>query len=625
MSGVRVKWAAAAGGAVLIALVALLGLIAYVQTHRLENAITPQITAGQAELEAGKGLLVNATKDRDPAALQQAQQHFQLAHDRFVAARSQLASSKLANVAGAVPLYAGPRVTAARNLADAGVALANAAQGAATIDGQLLGQNGTDQLLRSLEAAIPSAQRVQDNLSSADRSLHGVDRSVLPDTQGRQLQKDLADVDDAVAGVKSFPEVVNVLSSLLGVGGAKTYLVEQVNPSELRPGGGFIGTYSVIGADQGKVDLLQSGDAYDIGTIRSMPSTSGAPSAPQPLSRLLGVKNWTFWDSNFSPDFPANARTAEQMLQAQGQGSFDGVIAIDYYAVAEMLGFTGSLQVPGLGMTVTQSDFVQQVTQLDLVDPNHKSVFSALAGPLLQQLVSLPASRLLAFGGELNRLATERHLQVYFNDPKAEGEVHRLGQSGTLNPTGAGDFMAEIESNVGASKANYFLDRKFTLALSKSGNTLHHSLQVDLTDRTPTQYATWYRCYVTLDVPKNATNLAVNGASTNTQPLTKAPAGTKIVDGWFQITVGPSGSGSQRIELDYDTPWTQDGSGAHSLYWQKQAGPAGDPVHVIWHADHHTYQASSDLSQDRVVNLRPDGVHIDAGRVAQGGLSSLGF
>ncbi|MBO0683864.1 MAG: hypothetical protein J2P45_11950, partial [Candidatus Dormibacteraeota bacterium] len=158
-----------------------------------------------------------------------------------------------------------------------------------------------------------------------------------------------------------------------------------------------------------------------------------------------------------------------------------------------------------------------------------------------------------------------------------------------------------------------------------SGNTLHHSLQVDLTDRTPTQYSSWYRCYVTLDVPNDATNLAVKGASTFPQPLTQAPAGTKIVDGWFQITVGPSGSGSQRIELEYDTPWTQDGSGAHSLYWEKQPGPPGDSVQVVWQTGQHAYQASSDLSQDRVVSLLPDGVRVAAGNVAQGGLPSLGF
>jgi hypothetical protein len=625
-----VKWLIAAGAVVLLAAVALLGWRGYAQMHSLEQSATSQLTAGQAELESGKGLLVAATKNRDAAALQQAQLHFQRARTSFTTAQSQVRSSDLASVAGAVPVYSGPRVAAARNLAEAGVALADAAQQAAGIDGQLMmaGEqgNGAAQLLSSLAKAMPAAEGVQENLSRADRSLHSVDRSVLPDAHGRQLEKALRDVDAAVASVKAFPELVNFLFGLVGVGAPKTYLLEQLNPSELRPGGGFIGTYSVIRAQQGNIDLVQSGDAYDIGKLRSTAAAPGAPTPPQPLAQFLGAKSWTFYDSNFSPDFPTNARTAQQMLRAQGQGTFDGVIAFDYHAVAAMLGFTGPMQVPGSDITVSQSDFVRQVTQMDLAqDPSHKSVLSALAGPLLKQLLSLPAGRLLEFGGELNRLATERHFQVFFNDGSEQAEVNRLGQSGALNPTGAGDFMAEIESNVGASKANLFLDRRFTLMLSRSGNALHHTLQVDLTNRTPTRYESWYRCYVTLDVPQRATNLSVRGVQTAEQPLTEAPAGTRRVDGWFQINVGPSGSGTQRATFEYDTPWNQDRSGAHALYWQKQPGPEGDPVEVVWNANGRSSRASGDLSRDRVIRLLPGGVRIEAGSAAKASLPSLSF
>jgi hypothetical protein len=511
------------------------------------------------------------------------------------------------------------------------VALSDAALQASAIDGQLMAQggqqvNGAATLLSNLAKAMPAAQQVEQNLQKADRALHAVDPSVLPQGQAAQFQKTLQDVDGAVASVQAFPGLVNFLFGLVGIGGAKNYLVEQVNPSELRPGGGFIGTYSVLRADQGKIQLVQSGDSYNIAQLRSEGTApAGTPPPPTPLAKGLSLHAWNFYDSNFSPDFPTNAKQAEQMLQGQVPGGIDGVIALDYHAVAAMLGATGPMQVPGSGLTVSQSDFVQQINQLDLVqDPTHKAVLSALAGPLLERLVSLPAAPLLEFGGQLNQLATQRHLQVYFNDQKEQAEVTQLGQSGTLNPTGAGDFMSEIEANVGASKANYFLSRSFTLTLSRSGGTLHHTLQVDLGNRTPAQYKeNWYRCYAALYVPQNATNTSVKGAgvTTSAQPLTQAPPGTKILDGSFQINLG----GTQRVVFEYDTPWNQDSSGVHSEYWQKQAGPVGDAAKVVWQVDGHTYQATGDLSQDRVVKLAPDGVTIEGGKAARGGVPSLSF
>ena len=57
-----------------------------------------------------------------------------------------------------------------------------------------------------------------------------------------------------------------------------------------------------------------------------------------------------------------------------------------------------------------------------------------------------------------------------------------------------------------------------------------------------------------------------------------------VMDGSFQTNAG----GTQRVVFEYDTPWSQDSSGVLSVCWQKQAGPSGDPLHVVWKADRHT-------------------------------------
>ncbi|MBT3949289.1 DUF4012 domain-containing protein, partial [Candidatus Parcubacteria bacterium] len=52
-------------------------------------------------------------------------------------------------------------------------------------------------------------------------------------------------------------ELFDLLPGLLGFTEKKTYLVLLLNNTEMRPGGGFIGTYVTLQANKGDVDILK--------------------------------------------------------------------------------------------------------------------------------------------------------------------------------------------------------------------------------------------------------------------------------------------------------------------------------------------------------------------------------
>jgi len=108
---------------------------------------------------------------------------------------------------------------------------------------------------------------------------------------------------------------VPVLTDVLGANGARTYLVEQVKPAELRAGGGSIGTVSLIRAGQGVLKLTRSGDAYELAAGRAAPGQPGYVAPPGPLREFVPNFRWSFVDSNFFPDFPSNAKATEQFAQ----------------------------------------------------------------------------------------------------------------------------------------------------------------------------------------------------------------------------------------------------------------------------------------------------------------------
>jgi hypothetical protein len=303
----------------------------------------------------------------------------------------------------------------------------------------------------------------------------------------------------------------------------------------------------------------------------------------------------------------------------------DGVISFDYYAVAKMLELTGPLAVPGFGITLTSTNFVPLVVQTDILatDPSHKAMLAATAGPLMQRISTLPPAQWPALIGALNDLTNSRHLQAYFNNAAVEKEMDLVGWSGALNPAGASGYMMEVEANLGGTKANFFIVRKYTVELTRSGSVLHHRVTVDITDNMPFEDhpQEYYSAYLRLYVSNNAIS-----PGDNLRPARYAspapPAGTTMIDGWVPLFHGYGHTGE--AVFSYDTPWASDGRGESKIYMQKQPGTLNDAITVKWNdGTGHIYTTTGDLGQDRVITFSSRGVSLTAGQAAQAKLPSL--
>jgi hypothetical protein len=290
-----------------------------------------------------------------------------------------------------------------------------------------------------------------------------------------------------------------------------------------------------------------------------------------------------------------------------------------------MLELTGPLSVPGYGITLNSTNFIPIVVQADLAatDPAHKAILSAVAGPLMQRVSTLPPDQWPALLAALNDLSSARHLQAYFNNAAVEKQVAEFGWSGALNPASAKGYMMEVESNLGGTKANYFVTRHFTVELTRSGNTLIHKVTIDLTDNMPFSYrpGEYYSAYLRLYVSDTASSASDNLRRVK-YPNPAPPAGTQMIDGWVPTFHG-YGHSAQAV-FTYVTPWVADGRGEGQIYWQKQPGTLTDAVTVKWNdGSGHTYTVNGDLGQDRVISYSSRGVSLAAGQAAQAKLPSL--
>jgi hypothetical protein len=452
-----------------------------------------------------------------------------------------------------------------------------------------------------------------------------VDLNLVPSSQRPALQRALGTIATGAAGIAEFQRLVPAVRDILAVDGRRTYVVEQANPFELRAGGGYIGTYSLLVADHGNLTVTRSGDTHDLPDYSTTAGGQGYVAPPPPMVGLLGRKSWSFEDTNFYPDFPDSARAAAAFAQRDFGTGVDGVISIDLYAVAALLGITGPINAAGSGLTLTKDNFIATAFAHDLADPTHKNLLSSAAGPLMQRLVSIGSDQWPQVIQLLNQLATQRHLQMFFFSGQSQSEMARLGLTGELGLAGHDDFLNLGEANFGGNKANYFLTRKLTLALSQTGGSLRHQLTEDLTldlSKAPRGYE--YAAYFRLLLPAAGSNVLVKGISVDRQPYMTLPAGLQLAGGATVLKPAVSyGRAHMQIVYSWDTPWTQGPGGVHQIYWQKQPGVDKDAITVTWSSDGKTATASSDLSTDRLVTLGTGSVQIAQGNSAQVALPKI--
>jgi len=607
------------------------------QATQLQAQVVMHLERGQTDLEDAKTSLRQANANLDGKQVDKAKADFAAAKLEFLAATKVADNSDLLRQLESLPAVgakARSQHSAVDNVAQMGVQIAVAGQDLSDLEDLFIKPPASGQGTRSLLTIVNQVESkigpVRAALDSALKAADKVDVNVLPVGQRPTLLRARGTIGLAIGSIDQFQSLVPILVEVLGGNGARTYLIEQVNAAELRPGGGFIGTYSLLRVDHGTIKLIESGDAADLTVPRPSVGEPGYIAAPGAIRQLLtGDVSWIFTDSNFFPDFPTNAQYGEKFAQSHLGIHLDGVIAIDYYSVARMLQLTGPIAVPGYGITLTFNNLVPLILQYDLAaytdaraNVIHKAILAAVAGPLLQRIATLQPGYWPALLSAFNDLAASRHLQTFFNNADLEKTVVQYGWSGVQKSAAQKDFMMEVESNLGATKANYYVTRHYTVELTRNGASLHHKMTVDITDNMPYEYRPdeFYRAYIRLYVAGSSTATSDNlyrMLYANPPP----PTGTRMIDGWMQI----HGYGHDRIvEFQWDTPWQPNGRDEEQIYWQKQPGTGADAVDVIWHdGNGHTYKASSDLGQDRVITLSVRGVTIRQGQNGSAALPSL--
>ena len=392
------------------------------------------------------------------------------------------------------------------------------------------------------------------------------------------------------------------LPDLLGADGRKTYMIVFQNNMELRPAGGFIGSFALVTFEKGKLTGFDVYDVYDAdGQLK------GHIEPPAPIKKYLGEAGWYLRDSNWDPDFTVSAQRAEWFLDKELDVDVDGVASVDLDFVKKLVDVFGTLEIKDFGKTV-DSHNLYQVTQ-DAAEEdffpgsrNKSSFLTALTKELLDRITNIKKSQLADTLRAVYQSLEARHVQLYSHDQSVQSAISDFGWDGSILPSTCSencynDFLAMAEANLGVNKANYYVTRSMEGNVTIGPSLITRQVTLTLKNSAPLSMGSdgSYKTYVRVLVPSDAAFLAADIKSSITSkkidPDVTDVRGRKEA-GLF-VEVPPQSEATVVFRWNTNSSLNFNQSGFYNLLWRKQSGTNDDPIKVHINAPANTKSNSA--------------------------------
>jgi len=384
----------------------------------------------------------------------------------------------------------------------------------------------------------------------------------------------IKDVKDMI--VKANP-LVKLLPHLLGYPKQTNYLILLQNNDELRPTGGFLGTFSVMQVKDGEILDCQTQDVYHL----DMPIKDKLDiKPPEPLREYLGMEKWFMRDANWSPDWPNSARKIEWFYRNENRlleknkffdDEFDAIAAINPKIVEDFLAITGPVVVEGQEYNkdnfkkLLQYRVEKGYVRLGVPSWHRKEVISQIYKELKIKIFDLPASRWTEVIDLIDDNIDKKNILVYLKDRDCQAIVKDRGFAGELKDTN-GDYLMVVDANMASYKTDAVMDKAISYKVDQSDlDTLMGKVKIDYTHNGGFDWRTTrYRTYTRVYVPKGSKLIKSDGENVKAYD----ELGKTCFASFLSIEPGDSGS----LYFEYKLPEKIVQDDKYQLYIQKQPG-----------------------------------------------------
>ncbi len=527
--------------------------------------------------------------------------HFSLATRQFIDAERSLDNlTPFLNLSVMFLPRIGEKLRSGYYIIQAGSRLSLMAKGIALgIDEILKTDNFTDKL----QIAKQVSEEALPLLVESDYILNKIDYSIIPQNKLDIFAKVKNNLPVLKITLTNFSNLADFFTNVLGQKDKKRYLIALQNNSELRPSGGFLGSFVVIDVYKGRITKLQ---VPSTGSYMLQGSIEKNLKPPQPLT--LVAKRWEFQDSNWSADFPTSAKMMQTLYSLGSGSSVDGIIAINLNVVEKLLKILGPIQMNKYNKTLTYKNFwleIQKAVELeydkDINKP--KQIISDLTPIFIDRILKSDPEKFILILSLIDESLQSRDIQMYFNDSVAQKYVENYGWSGTIKKNIIGDYFYINVANIAGGKTDRVIEQKifFNSEIQKNGEIINTIRIQRRHNGKPGQDFTGVRnvAYLRFYVPKGSTLLYANGFTIpqkkyfkkvvpnalenpwtkdfeskqkidkKTKTLISTEFDKTVFANWLMVDPGET----KDIIIKYKLPFKFDfKKGFYNIYFQKQSG-----------------------------------------------------
>jgi len=376
----------------------------------------------------------------------------------------------------------------------------------------------------------------------------------------------------------------NFIQQFFGLEEPQTYLIMFLNNTELRPAGGFIGTYAVVTVDKANphVVKVEGTEIIDNLAPKNFPSEP-----PAPIREYLGLDRWYFRDSNWSPDFKiSGAKSLELYTKEKGvmADEIDAVIGFTPTLIENLLRITGPITMNG--MEFTADNFTEKLeyeveygfAKKNVPFEQRKQMLADLAKTVIISTAKSALTHWSEYKELVERMLEEKQMMVF--SPKTEYQKIFESKNWAGEMSGVNyDYLMWVDANLGALKTDVAIDRSLNYELYQIEDGRYVAKATMKFDHRGTfdWRTTRYRDYARVFVPAGSKLIRANGSMKTDKSSEPDTVDQGIENGrqWFGafISIEPGHTGELSFEY-YVSPEVVNRLKANDyrLYVQKQLG-----------------------------------------------------
>lgn len=572
----------------------------------------------EREGRAGAEALEQAVHSLSVGDATQAKEQFARAETFFLSARERIGVFGIIFDLGRY-IPGASRPASGKNLIEAGAHLARAGSEAGIVIGFFLepktNPSGTEEsrpLLRLLLQSDPVLERVARELKEASEALARVDVEDVPDDKRAALEEIRETLPQVTALLDGYLKRTPLFEELLGAAGPRKYLFLFQNNQELRPTGGFIGSYARLDLTDGVIKRF-----FIDGIFNPDGQLKENIVPPKPIQKVSA--GWSLHDSNWFPDFPTSAEKAIFFYEKTGGPTVDGVVTITPTLLGKLLELTGPIPLPEYGVTISAENFIPVVQEevevkYDREENQPKKILSDLAQEIFARLLIVPS--LEHFRGVAEAVVeglNERHIILYSRQPETQALLDEAGWSGRVL-TAPHNFLMVVHSNINGYKTDGVIDDSINhISEVQADGSIIDTVSITRHHRGGNTPYTWWNKvnanYLRVYVPLGSTLLSAEGMTREFPPapldydalafrrdddvireersiVIDETSGTRIGEesgktvygNWVYVSPGESVTVTYRYMLPLRlSPMTlkQGEPNGYSVLYQKQSGTSG--------------------------------------------------